>query len=81
MFAARRLGAEGVLMLFAVRNDHASWFEAPGLQQRTLAPLSEPAPRQVVASSRGTTMQKLGVKDRRDSLDRAAGITIATRLR
>ncbi len=56
LFAARRLGAEGVVMLFAVRDDPASWFEAPGLQQLTLAPLSEPAARQVVASSRGATL-------------------------
>src|SRR6202161_3106020 len=48
LFAARRLGAEGVVMLFAVRDDPASWFDAPGLQQLTLAPLSEQAARQVV---------------------------------
>ncbi len=56
LFAARRLGAEGVLMLFAVRDDPASWFEASGLQQLMLAPLSEPAARQVMASNRGTTL-------------------------
>src|SRR3984885_8436445 len=56
LFAGRRLGAEGVVMLFAVRDDPADWFEAPGLQQLSLAPLSEPAARQVVASSRGATL-------------------------
>ena len=30
LFAARRLGAEGVVMLFAVRDDPADWFDAPG---------------------------------------------------
>ena len=56
LFAARRLGAEGVVMLLAVRDDPASWFEAPGLQQLTLAPLSEPAAREVVVRSRGATL-------------------------
>jgi len=56
LFTARRLGAEGVVMLFAVRDDRAAWFEAPGLQQLTLAPLSQGAARQVVASSRGVTL-------------------------
>jgi DNA-binding CsgD family transcriptional regulator len=56
LFAGRRLGAEGVVMLFAVRDDPADWFEAPGLQQLSLAPLSESAARQVVASSRGATL-------------------------
>jgi DNA-binding CsgD family transcriptional regulator len=56
LFAARRLGAEGVLMLFAVRDDPASWFEASGLQQLMLAPLSERAARQMMTSNRGTTL-------------------------
>ncbi|HUA45739.1 MAG TPA: LuxR C-terminal-related transcriptional regulator [Solirubrobacteraceae bacterium] len=56
LFAARRLGAEGVVMLFAVRDDPAAWFEAPGLQQLTLSPLSEAAARQVLASSRGANL-------------------------
>jgi DNA-binding CsgD family transcriptional regulator/tetratricopeptide (TPR) repeat protein len=58
LFAARRLGAEGVVMLFAVRDDPVSWFEAPGLPQLTLAPLSETAARQVVASSRRATLSQ-----------------------
>jgi hypothetical protein len=33
LFAARRLGAEGVVMLFAVRDDPADWFETPGMQE------------------------------------------------
>src|ERR1700733_4017669 len=41
LFAARRLGAEGVVMLFAVRDDPAGFFEAPGLQQLTLGPLAQ----------------------------------------
>lgn len=58
LFAARRLGAEGVVMLFAVRDDPASWFEAPALGQLTLAPLSLAAARGVVASSRGATLSQ-----------------------
>src|ERR1700689_2084853 len=30
LFVARRLGAEGVVMLFGVRDDPASWFETTG---------------------------------------------------
>jgi len=56
LFAARRLGAEGVVMLFAVRDDPANWFEAPGLQQLTIAPLSPAASRQVVANGRGASL-------------------------
>src|SRR3984885_4031231 len=68
LFAARRLGAEGVLMLFAVRDDPASWFEASGLQQLMLAPLSEPAARQVMTSNRGTTpTQEAGRRLLRDA--------------
>jgi DNA-binding CsgD family transcriptional regulator len=56
LFAARRLGAEGVVMLFAVRDDPAAWFEAPGLQQLTLGPLAEAAAREVVASGRDAAL-------------------------
>ena len=52
LFAARRLGAEGVVILFAVRDDPADWFEVPGLEQLTLSPLSDTAAREVVASRR-----------------------------
>jgi DNA-binding CsgD family transcriptional regulator/tetratricopeptide (TPR) repeat protein len=58
LFVARRLGAEGVVMLFAVRDDSASWFEVPGLQQLTLAPLSEEAAREVVGSARGASLSQ-----------------------
>jgi DNA-binding CsgD family transcriptional regulator len=58
LFAARRLGVEGVVMLFAVRDDPASWFETPGLQQLTLAPLSEAAAREMVASTRGQALSQ-----------------------
>ncbi len=74
LFAARRLDAEGVLMLFAVRDDPASWFEAPGLQQLTLAPLSEAAARRVVASSRGA---RLGQGAQRRLLAQAGGNPLA----
>jgi DNA-binding CsgD family transcriptional regulator len=58
LFAARRLGAEGVVMLFGVRDDPASWFETAGLQQLTLAPLSEVAAREVVGSARGASLSQ-----------------------
>jgi DNA-binding CsgD family transcriptional regulator len=53
LFTARRLDAEGVMMLFAVRDDPADWFEAPGVPQLTLEPLSESAAREVIATRRG----------------------------
>jgi DNA-binding CsgD family transcriptional regulator len=56
LFAARRLGAEGVVMLFAVRDDPADWYEAPGVQQLTLAPLSESAARQIVVRRPGVPL-------------------------
>ncbi len=74
LFAARRLGAEGVVMLFAVRDDPASWFEAPGLAQLTLAPLPEAAARRVVASGRGA---RLGRAAERRLLAQAGGNPLA----
>src|SRR3984885_6973536 len=74
LFAARRLGAEGVVMLFAVRDDPASWFEAPGLPQLTLAPLSEAAAREMVVSTRG---QALSQAMQRRLLAQAAGNPLA----
>jgi hypothetical protein len=58
LFAARRLGAEGVVMLFAVRDDPADWFDAPGVQQLTLAPLAEPTAREVVTTRRGAALSR-----------------------
>ena len=58
LFAARRLGAEGVVMLFAVRDDPGSWFEAPGLEQLTLDPLSDAAAGEVLANSRGAILSE-----------------------
>jgi hypothetical protein len=57
LFAARRLGTEGVVMLFAVRNDPALWFEAPGIPQLTLGPLSDREAREVVATRGGGLSQ------------------------
>jgi DNA-binding CsgD family transcriptional regulator len=56
LFAARRLGAEGVVMLFAVRSDPVVWCEAPGIPQLTLGPLSDSDAREVV-SRRGVLSQ------------------------
>lgn len=56
LFAARRLGAEGVVMLFAVRDDPADWFEAPGVEELTMSPLSDTAAREVLAARRGPVL-------------------------
>jgi DNA-binding CsgD family transcriptional regulator/tetratricopeptide (TPR) repeat protein len=74
LFAARRLDAEGVVMLFAVRDDPASWFEAPGLQELTLFPLSHAAACEVVAGSRGATLSEAM---QRRLLSQAAGNPLA----
>jgi hypothetical protein len=56
LFSARRLGAEGVVMLFAVRDSPTDWFETPGVQQLTLEPLGDAAARHVVAHRRGAAL-------------------------
>jgi hypothetical protein len=58
LFAARRLGAEGIVMLFAVRDDAVDWFDAAGLQELTLSPLSGSAAREVLINRRGATLNK-----------------------
>ena len=58
LFAARRLGAEGVVMLFAVREDPADWLETPGVQQLKLAPLAESAAREVLTTRRGAALSQ-----------------------
>jgi hypothetical protein len=60
LFAGRRLSAESVLMLFAVRNDPADWFETPGIPQLTLGPLSDSEARQVVATRGGGLTEAAG---------------------
>jgi DNA-binding CsgD family transcriptional regulator len=74
LFAARRLGAESVVMLFGLRDDPGSWFEAPGLSQLTLAPLSEADARELMGSAREAT---LGQSARRQLLQRAGGNPLA----
>lgn len=74
LFAARRLGAEGVVMLFGVRNDPGSWFEAPGLAQLTLAPLSEADARVLMGNAREPS---LGQSARRQLLHQARGNPLA----
>jgi DNA-binding CsgD family transcriptional regulator len=74
LFAARRLVAEGVVMLFAVRNDPASWFEAPTLRQLTLAPLSEAEARDVVESARDGSLSQAA---ERQLLQQARGNPLA----
>ncbi|HKR98897.1 MAG TPA: AAA family ATPase, partial [Candidatus Dormibacteraeota bacterium] len=58
LFAARRLGAEGIVMLFALRDDPVDWFDAPRLQALTLSPLSGSAAREVLANRRGATLSE-----------------------
>jgi DNA-binding CsgD family transcriptional regulator len=48
LFAARRLDAEGILMLFAVRTDPADWLEAPDLPQLTIGRLSDDEARRML---------------------------------
>jgi DNA-binding CsgD family transcriptional regulator len=74
LFVARRLGAEGIVMLFGVRDDPASWFETNGLQQLTLAPLAEAAAREVVVSARGTSLSQAA---QRQLLQQARGNPLA----
>jgi DNA-binding CsgD family transcriptional regulator len=74
LFAARRLGAEGVVMLFGVRDDPGSWFEAPGLAQLTLTPLSDADARELMGSARRAS---LGQSARRQLLQQARGNPLA----
>ncbi|MEW9554892.1 AAA family ATPase [Nonomuraea sp. NPDC050783] len=49
LFAARRLGAEGVAMLFAVRETHAPAFPAPGVPELRLSGLDPEAAARLLA--------------------------------
>jgi DNA-binding CsgD family transcriptional regulator len=53
LFAARRLDAESVVMLFAARAEHAPAFPAPGLPQLVLPRLDDATARRVLDSSAG----------------------------
>jgi AAA ATPase domain len=74
LFAARRLGAEGVVMLFAVRDEPTGWFDVAGLAQLTLDPVSEAAAREIVASGREKI---LGQSARRRLLQQSGGNPLA----
>jgi DNA-binding CsgD family transcriptional regulator len=74
LFAARRLDAEGVVMLFAVRDGPADWFDVAGVQQLTLEPLPEPAAREVLATRRGARLSRAA---QRRLLREAAGNPLA----
>jgi DNA-binding CsgD family transcriptional regulator/tetratricopeptide (TPR) repeat protein len=58
LFAARRLGVEGVVMLFAIRDDPVDPFDAAGLPQLTLEPLSDEVAREVIARRRGAALDR-----------------------
>ena len=74
MFVARRLGAEGLVMLFAVREDPDDWFDVAGVQQLTLGPLAEAAARELVASRGDAALSEVA---RERLLDEAAGNPLA----
>lgn len=50
LFVARRLAAEGVVMIFAARRDHAPTFPAPGIDDLVLHRLDDDAARAVLLS-------------------------------
>jgi DNA-binding CsgD family transcriptional regulator len=49
LFAARRLGEEGIVMVFAVRDDPLDWYEVPEIAQLTLEPLADDDARDLIA--------------------------------
>ncbi|HEY2937542.1 MAG TPA: AAA family ATPase [Gaiellaceae bacterium] len=51
VFAARRLGAEGVVLLFAVREGERTGFEPAGLPELTLSGLGRDASRELLAGA------------------------------
>ncbi|KAB2342164.1 helix-turn-helix transcriptional regulator [Actinomadura rudentiformis] len=53
LFAARRLGAEGVVLLFAARDVHAPPFPAPGIAELRLAGLDGAAAAELLAEHAG----------------------------
>ncbi|QVQ52336.1 AAA family ATPase [Spiractinospora alimapuensis] len=53
LFAARRVHAERIALVFAARRGHAPEFTAPGIDELQLAPLPEPAARQVLDDALG----------------------------
>jgi DNA-binding CsgD family transcriptional regulator len=62
-FAARRLEAEGVVLLFAARDGELRRFEAPGLEELRLAGLGVEAARALLAERIRTTLSR-EVRDR-----------------
>ena len=56
LFAARRLMAEQVAIVFALRDGEAGRFDAPGLPELTLGPLDPSAARELLAEAAGTAV-------------------------
>ncbi|WP_433888124.1 AAA family ATPase [Streptomyces sp. CA-111067] len=56
IFAARRLDAEGIAMVFAARDGEGT-FDTPGLPELRLAPLAEPDAAALLAARGGTTAE------------------------
>ncbi|MEU7576464.1 hypothetical protein AB0B50_02515 [Streptomyces sp. NPDC041068] len=75
LFAARRLDAEGVVMLFAARDTYAPPFPAPGLDELRVGALSEAAARDLLAEHAADLPQHAHVQ----ILDEAAGNPLALR--
>jgi predicted ATPase len=75
LFAARRLGSEGVAILLAARDAPCAPFEASGVERLGLTPLSEARAREVLAAAEGGAALAPTVADR--LLATAAGNPLA----
>ena len=64
LFAARRLGSEGVAILLAARDAPGAPFEAAGVDRVGLAPLGEAAAREVLAATPNGAALATSVADR-----------------
>ena len=75
VFAARRLGVEGIVMLFAAREGESRRFDAPGLAGLSIGPLD----RQASLSILGATAPNAVVHVRDRLLEESAGNPLALR--
>ncbi len=73
VFAARRLGAEGIVILFAAREGEVRRFDAPGLDARDIGPLDRQAGVRILATSAPNAVAH--VRDR--LLEESAGNALA----
>ena len=75
VFAARRLGVEGIVMLFAAREGESRRFDAPGLAARSIGPLDRQASLRIL----GATAPNAVVHVRDRLLEESAGNPLALR--